>query len=98
MLNANAHKKFTACGDTAAETLLKKVLSEMKERFSGTGLCVVLGAAHDRVPPRLLRVPHYLGLHRLPPVPRADHGTLHQLPHLLDRHGRCPLPVLRVLL
>ena len=48
MLNANAHKKFTACGDTAAETLLKKVLSEMKERFSGTGLCVVLGGSYGR--------------------------------------------------
>ena len=48
MLNANAHKKFTACGDAAAETLLKKVLSEMKERFSGTGLCVVLGGSYGR--------------------------------------------------
>ncbi len=48
MSNVNAHKKFTACGDTSAEMLLKKVLSEMKERFSGMELCVVLGGSYGR--------------------------------------------------
>ena len=48
MLNANARKKFTACGDTEAEMLLGKVLLEMKERFSGTALCVVLGGSYGR--------------------------------------------------
>ena len=48
MLNANVRKKFTACGDAAAEELLERVLSEMKERFSGTDLCVVLGGSYGR--------------------------------------------------
>ena len=48
MLNANARKNFTACGDVKAEELLEKVLSEMKERFSGTDLCVVLGGSYGR--------------------------------------------------
>ena len=48
MLNANTRKNFTACGDVKAEELLEKVLSEMKERFSGTDLCVVLGGSYGR--------------------------------------------------
>ena len=48
MLNANARKNFTASGDAKAEELLEKVLSEMKERFSGTDLCVVLGGSYGR--------------------------------------------------
>ena len=48
MLNANARKNFTACGDAKAEELLEKVLSEMKERLSGTDLCVVLGGSYGR--------------------------------------------------
>ena len=48
MLNANARKKFTSCGDMEAEMLLGKVLSEMKELFSGTGLSVYLGGSYGR--------------------------------------------------
>ena len=48
MLNANTRKNFTACGDAKAEELLEKVLSEMKERFSATDLCVVLGGSYGR--------------------------------------------------
>ncbi len=48
MLNANAHKKFTACGDMEAEILLDRVLSEMKEQLSGTGLSVYLGGSYGR--------------------------------------------------
>ncbi len=48
MLNANVRKKFTACGDAEAEMLLERVLSEMKEYFSGTGLCVILGGSYGR--------------------------------------------------
>ena len=48
MSNANAHKNFTACGDTEAEMLLEKVLSEIKEALSGTGLCVFLGGSYGR--------------------------------------------------
>ena len=48
MLNANAHKNYTASGDRAAEELLKRVLSEMGETLSGTELCVVLGGSYGR--------------------------------------------------
>ena len=48
MLNANARKNFTSSGDTAAELLLKRVLSEMREHLSGTGLCVYLGGSYGR--------------------------------------------------
>ena len=48
MLNANARKNFTASGDAKAEELLEKVLSEMKESFSATDLCVVLGGSYGR--------------------------------------------------
>ena len=48
MLNVNARKKFTACGDADAEMLLEKVLAEMKERFSGHGICVALGGSYGR--------------------------------------------------
>ena len=48
MLNANTRKNFTASGDAKAEELLEKVLSEMKERFSATDLCVVLGGSYGR--------------------------------------------------
>ena len=48
MLNANEHKKFTACGDAEAEMLLGKVVSEIAEAFSGTSLCVVLGGSYGR--------------------------------------------------
>ena len=48
MLNGNSRKKFTACGDPEAEFLLGRVLSEMKELFSGAGLSVVLGGSYGR--------------------------------------------------
>ena len=48
MLNANTRKNFTAGGDAKAEELLEKVLSEMKESFSATDLCVVLGGSYGR--------------------------------------------------
>ena len=48
MLNANAHKNYTASGDRNAEELLKRVLSEMGETLSGTELCVVLGGSYGR--------------------------------------------------
>ena len=48
MLNGNARKNFTACGDKEAEMLLEKVLLEMKEQFSGTELCVYLGGSYGR--------------------------------------------------
>ena len=48
MLNANARKNFTASGDMEAEVLLEKVLSEMKEYFSGTKLSVYLGGSYGR--------------------------------------------------
>jgi hypothetical protein len=48
MLNANAHKNFTASGDKEAEMLLGRVLSEIGETLSGTGLCVVLGGSYGR--------------------------------------------------
>lgn len=48
MLTANGHKNFTSCGDKDAEALLEKVLSEMKELLSGTGLCIVLGGSYGR--------------------------------------------------
>ena len=44
----NKEKKFTASGDAEAENLLKRVLFEMKETLSGTGLCVVLGGSYAR--------------------------------------------------
>ena len=48
MLNANARKNFTACGDAEAEMLLEKVLCEIGETLSGTGLCVYLGGSYGR--------------------------------------------------
>ena len=48
MLNANARKNFTACGDAEAEMLLEKVLCEIRETLSGTGLCVCLGGSYGR--------------------------------------------------
>ena len=48
MSNVNAHKKFTASGDMEAEQLLERVLSEMKEQLSGTGLSVYLGGSYGR--------------------------------------------------
>ena len=48
MWNGNARKNFTACGDPEAEMLLERVLSEMQEHLSGTGLCVVLGGSYGR--------------------------------------------------
>ena len=48
MLNGNAHKNFSACGDPEAEALLKRVLTGMKETLSGTELCVVLGGSYGR--------------------------------------------------
>ena len=48
MLNANARKNFTACGDAEAEMLLEKVLREIGETLSGTGLCVYLGGSYGR--------------------------------------------------
>ena len=48
MLNVNDHKNFTATGDMEAEMLLKRVLSEIGETLSGTGLCVVLGGSYGR--------------------------------------------------
>ena len=48
MVTVNGHKNFTSCGDPEAETLLEKVLSEMNETLSGTGVCVVLGGSYGR--------------------------------------------------
>lgn len=48
MSNVNAHKNFTATGDAAAEALLKRVLSEIGNALSGTGLCIVLGGSYGR--------------------------------------------------
>ena len=48
MSNANAHKNFTACGDQEAEQLLKRVLSEIGDALSGTGLFVALGGSYGR--------------------------------------------------
>ena len=48
MLTGNGHKTFTASGDTDAEMLMEKVLAEMRETLSGTGLCVVLGGSYGR--------------------------------------------------
>ena len=48
MLNANAHKHFTACQNREAELLLERVLSEIKETLSGTGLCIYLGGSYGR--------------------------------------------------
>ena len=48
MLNANAHKNFTASGDREAEMLLEKVLAEIHCALSGTNLCVLLGGSYGR--------------------------------------------------
>ena len=48
MLTANAHKKFTTCGDVEAEMILERVLLEIKETLSGMNLCVVLGGSYGR--------------------------------------------------
>ena len=48
MVTGNEHKKFTACGDKEAEILLERVLSEIAETLSGSGLCVVLGGSYGR--------------------------------------------------
>ena len=48
MLTANAHKKFTSCGDMEAEMLLEKVLLEIKAALSGRQLCAVLGGSYGR--------------------------------------------------
>ncbi|MBE6366099.1 MAG: hypothetical protein E7053_10220 [Lentisphaerae bacterium] len=48
MLNANAHKNFTSCGDPEAEKLLERVLLELGETLSGSGLCVCLGGSYGR--------------------------------------------------
>ena len=48
MLNANAHKNFTASGNREAEALLEKVLCEIKQTLSGTALCVYLGGSYGR--------------------------------------------------
>ena len=48
MLNENAHKNFTACGDAEAEALLEKVLAEIGTALSGTALSVVLGGSYGR--------------------------------------------------
>ena len=48
MLNANAHKNFTSCGDPEAEKLLERVLLELSETLSGSGLCVCLGGSYGR--------------------------------------------------
>ena len=48
MLTVNEHKKFTANADIEAEKLLEKVLSEIKETLSGTGLSVFLGGSYGR--------------------------------------------------
>ena len=48
MSNGKDHKNFTACGDAEAEALLEKVLREIREALSGTGLCVVLGGSYGR--------------------------------------------------
>ena len=48
MLNANAHKNFTAVGDKEANALLTDVLLEMQEMFAGTHLSVYLGGSYGR--------------------------------------------------
>ena len=48
MSNAKKRKNFTACGDIEAEMLLDRVLSEIRNTLSGTGLCVVLGGSYGR--------------------------------------------------
>ncbi len=48
MLNANAHKKFTASGEKEAEMLLERVLTDIGRTLSGTGLCVCLGGSYGR--------------------------------------------------
>ena len=48
MATGNEHKRFTACGDKEAEVLLERVLSEIAETLSGSGLCVVLGGSYGR--------------------------------------------------
>ena len=48
MLNANAHKQFTASGDHKAEALLKRVLDEISCTLDGSGLCVFLGGSYGR--------------------------------------------------
>ena len=48
MVTGNEHKRFTACGDRDAEMLLERVLAEIAEKLSGTGLCVVLGGSYGR--------------------------------------------------
>ena len=48
MPTVNVHKRFTACGDPEAEKLLERVLLEIKDALSGTGLCVLLGGSYGR--------------------------------------------------
>ena len=48
MATANAHKRFTACGDTEAEELLQSVLAGISGELSGTGLSVYLGGSYGR--------------------------------------------------
>ena len=45
MLNANARKNFTACGDAEAEMLLEKVLCEIGETLSSN--FSASGSPHD---------------------------------------------------
>ena len=48
MLSAKGHRNFTASGDVEAEKLLERVLCEMQEKLSGTGLSVLLGGSYGR--------------------------------------------------
>ncbi|MBQ9087811.1 MAG: hypothetical protein IJY46_03430 [Lentisphaeria bacterium] len=48
MLNGNARKKFTSCGDMEAENLLERVLGEIGCALAGTELCVYLGGSYGR--------------------------------------------------
>ena len=48
MLTVNGRKNYTSCGDEAAENLLDKVLSEMHDTLSGTGLSLYLGGSYGR--------------------------------------------------
>ncbi|MBO5307183.1 MAG: hypothetical protein J6C40_04185 [Lentisphaeria bacterium] len=48
MSNAGVSEKYTAIGDAEAEELLKRSLSEIGERLSGSGLSVYLGGSYGR--------------------------------------------------
>ena len=48
MLNGNTRENFTTSGDREAEELLARVIRELGETLSGTGLSVYLGGSYGR--------------------------------------------------